>query len=360
MSNSKRGFTLVELLVVMAIIGILAGMTLPAIQDTRELARRLSCKNNMRQIVMAAHSYDASHRRLPAGTLGFDTVIVVPAGSGTNESLWIDEASPYFWKNAQHTSSLLLVSSFLEQNVLYKSVPRESVSHGVLYSDHRATNPTAPLWIGDNTGLQEALYTNVPIFLCPSDSLDQPEPDQVAVVTSQPAFVEDDQRDAMYITSYEDTLHPPAATNYVACAGAHAGGRQPLPELEPYRGYGSCRERMTISSVTDGSSNTILYGESIGDIYAGERRRYPCWVFGGLARGRGNLPWKQNKNDFEPEYLLLGDSQYSAMAGFGSRHPATVNFAMGDGSLRGVDRLVDIETFYALTGGFDGDVIKDE
>lgn len=360
MYHSKRGFTLVELLVVIAITGILVGMALPAIQDTRESARRLSCTNNMRQIVIAAHSYDGSLRRLPAGTLGFDKVIVVPLRSGTNESIWFDEASPYFWKNAQHTSSLLQVSPFLEQNALYKSVPRESVSPGVLYSDYRATNPTAPMWIGDSPGLKEALCTNVPTFLCPSDTLDRPEPDMVAVVTSQPAFVEDDQRDAMYITSYEDTLASPAATNFVACAGAHSGGRQPLRELQPYRGYGTCRERLTISSVTDGSSNTILYGECIGEIYAGARSRYPCWVFGGLARGRGELPWKQNRNDFFPEYLLFGDSQYSAVLGFGSKHPATVNFAMGDGSVRSIDRLVDIETFYALTGGFDGDVIKGE
>lgn len=358
MNRSKRGFTLIELLVVIAIGGILVGMMLPAIQDTRESARNLSCKNNMRQILIAAHSFDGSHRRLPAGTLGFDRVIIVPLGSGMNESIWIDEASPYFWKNAQHTSSLLQVSGFLEQDALYKSVPRESVSPGVLYSDYRLTNPTAPAWIGDKSGLQEALYTNVPIFLCPSDSLDQPQPDQVAVVTSQPAFVEDDQRDAMYITSYEDTLSPPAATNYVACAGAHSGGRQPLRELLPYRGYGSCRERMSISSVTDGSSNTILYGECIGEISGGVRSRYPSWVFGGLARGRGELPWKQNRNDFFPEYLLFGDPQYSAVLGFGSVHPATVNFAMGDGSVRSIDRLVDIETFYAFTGGFDGDVIK--
>ena len=359
MYHSKRGFTLVELMVVIAITGILVGMALPAIQDTRESARRLSCTNNMRQIVIAAHSYDGSLRRLPAGTLGFDKVIVAPYASSIEESFWGDENSPYYWKNAQHTSSLLLISGFLEQNALYKSVPRESVSPGILYSDYRATNPTAPLWIGDSPGLKESLYTNVPTFLCPSDTLDRPESDSVAVVSSQPGFIEDEQRDGIYFTSYFDTLTQPAATNFVACS-ARSGGRQPLRELQPYRGYGSCRERMTISSVTDGSSNTILYGECIGDIYAGERFRYHCWVFGGLARGRGNLPWKQNKNELEPEYLLFGDSQYSAIEGFGSKHPATVNFAMGDGSVRSIDRLIDIETFYALTGGFDGDVIKGE
>jgi prepilin-type N-terminal cleavage/methylation domain-containing protein len=65
--SSVSGFTLVELLVVIAIIGLLVALLLPAIQASREAARKSSCRNNLHQIGVAMHNYESAFRRFPPG-----------------------------------------------------------------------------------------------------------------------------------------------------------------------------------------------------------------------------------------------------------------------------------------------------
>ncbi len=65
----RGGFTLIEVLVVLTVIGILVGLLLPAVQAARETARRGQCLANLRQIGMALHGYESDHRTFPPAYL---------------------------------------------------------------------------------------------------------------------------------------------------------------------------------------------------------------------------------------------------------------------------------------------------
>ncbi len=96
----KRGFTLVELLMVIAIIGVLVALLLPAIQAAREASRRTHCQNNLRQLGTALLNYEQQHQELPVGCLGYTLPVAEWSAIPQRLISWNVQLLPFLEQNS--------------------------------------------------------------------------------------------------------------------------------------------------------------------------------------------------------------------------------------------------------------------
>jgi prepilin-type N-terminal cleavage/methylation domain-containing protein/prepilin-type processing-associated H-X9-DG protein len=138
----RAGFTLIELVVVVGVIGILVGLSLPAVQAAREAARRAQCGNNLRQIGLAVAGYDASHGCYPLNL------------TATSDQ---DGHSVYTGYYSMHCRLL----PYLDNVPLYNAInfATGTIMQGEAYGP------------GNNHFNTTSISTRVAVFLCPSDSV---------------------------------------------------------------------------------------------------------------------------------------------------------------------------------------------
>jgi len=103
-----RGFTLVELLVVITIIAILIALLLPAVQAAREAARRMQCSNNLKQIGLAMHMHHDLHNCLPDGWTGYNAQTGGALFNGPPGWGWAAKILPFLEQTALHDNFIHL------------------------------------------------------------------------------------------------------------------------------------------------------------------------------------------------------------------------------------------------------------
>src|SRR5580704_5582336 len=109
--RNRAGFTLIELLVVIAIMGLLVGLLLPAVQQARESARRSQCTNNLKQIGLAFHNFEATRHYFPTAY----TLLAAPDPAVSNRSV-----------ASYGPSALVVVLPFLEQAAVSSQILQTS------------------------------------------------------------------------------------------------------------------------------------------------------------------------------------------------------------------------------------------
>lgn len=348
MSRLRVGYSIIELLVAVAIIAVLIGLLLPAVQKVRESAARISCTNNLKQLGLALHNHHDAAKRFPGG-------IIV---NGSVEDGWgtgFTELLPY-----------------LEQQNL-RNIYRFDLS-----------------WFDPANA--PAVAVEVKVFYCPTNR-------------SRGGI------DTAPIAAQWNCYIPPyvAGVDYAFCKGANAGlslesSRVPASVRGPFgiavrEGEGTVTGTVRLTDVTDGTSSTFALGEA-----AGGSRKFPirdlnnpgrtvndpftgqpalleqCWGATGFS-DRAH-PWYASALAVTAQFGMPPDVQdeplnrspgtptiYAAdpsgfnrggrllVSGFRSIHPGGANFVMCDGSVRWVHDSIDPAAYRALSTHAAGEVI---
>lgn len=140
----RRGFTLVELLVVISIIGMLMALLLPAVQQARESGRRNTCNSNMHNLALAVTGYAGAKGTFPGYC---EPLQIVPLGAGAN---------PNLTPPAYPTSWIVPILSFLERTDVYD----------IWRDQNQWSSATALAASTGNTGMPPQIFMN--ILTCPS------------------------------------------------------------------------------------------------------------------------------------------------------------------------------------------------
>ncbi len=338
----RRGLTWWELLAVIVVLGFLIALLIPMLYSPRTPARRMACRNNLKQIGLALHNYAHAHKVFPPGTI----CSTDPIAPGNQYDVWAEAAQtgPGF----QGTSFLLLIMPFIEGDNIAKNW---DFAVGISNSDFGENGTPSNFDIAG---------TDVKGFYCPTRRWDIRPEDKTMILS--PSWTG-------------------GGTDYGGCAGRHAAFTlktgynlcdastfyEPNFYPDPFTAEDDTEEkrwgifgRVNVSTkfdeITDGTSNTIMTGElqRITDTTPGSK---DGWAIGGPATlfTTGAL-FRYEDGKLDPvadtkEGKLMNNHFFGSP---GSEHSGGAHFGLADGSVMFLTDSMDPRIFALMGSMADG------
>ena len=308
--HRSPGFTLVELLVVIAIVGVLVSLLLPAVQASREAARKISCMNNLKQLGLAMHNHESAYGVLPPG-----------------------RGSPFPRVFSAHVFLLPYC-----EGIVFNSIDLESPP---------ITFTLASGKVLDGSPNRQAATTVFPLFVCPSDpgsgrvSQSDFGGSNYAVCSGSGQLEFGSLRDSDGLfysgsqTRFGDILD--GSSNTVAFSERtlgipSAGGDE---RRNTRFGIWEFRDRRaTTQSACRAKENGSWYEQR------GEK-----WIMGNY----GNTVYNHGLGPNSEAWDCMNITQQTGLMGARSLHPSGVNVLMADGSVHGTSNSVDLLIWRSLS-----------
>ena len=315
-----------ELLVVVAIVGVLIGMLLPAVQNVREAARKTQCLNRLRQIGLATVMYHESNEAFPPARLYPKKDAVAPLNRGSDQPTWLVRILPFLEQQA-FFNQWDLSASYLDQ-------PQEAVT--------------------------QALGS----FICPSrrsiEEAQAPNSSEEVLVTAPcgcGGWTQVDVRGGAtgdYAGNHGDLS--PGSTGSASDYYYGGNGTGVIISSQAKRSNDAKLtwvDRISYASIADGSSNTVLAGE----LHVSPENLNTIPFNGPIYNGKDLAAFTRVGGPGVP--ILSGSTEpISSVLGFGSWHPGTCNFVFADGSTVAVSNEVDTVTLGQICNRSDGEVAQ--
>jgi prepilin-type N-terminal cleavage/methylation domain-containing protein/prepilin-type processing-associated H-X9-DG protein len=316
LQETRIGFTLVELLVCIAIIGILVALLLPAIQAAREASRRASCINNLKQIGLALHSYEASHKHFPPGR---------------------GDPLPGVF------SAFAYLLPYMEEQSLM----------GRVALDQPPTTYNIGSTIYDGTINEPAARTRLPVLICPSDSANGKITESIFGTSNYAANAGSGTVDMGNLKGADGVFF---TGSHVAFKDIVDGASHTAAFGERVLGTGGVTS-MAVSAdpshymleLTAGSDPTTANCNSAaGDTFT---ERGAKWILGNYGNTLYDHYYGPNARDLD----CMNIQQQKALLAARSSHPGGVNGLRCDGSAEFTANVVDLPLWRATATRSGGD-----